>query len=112
MFKRNKDAKSIHSSIDSDGLPYVGQVSLVPFTLFFHFVGWLSMFILMDCSIIDIQTIHPGEPFCSIYDKTENKWQTNRRKGSEPVIVDYVAVDMKNNKNLLQKVSVVSGPYI
>ncbi|TXG49146.1 hypothetical protein EZV62_025021 [Acer yangbiense] len=52
------------------------------------------------------QTIHPGEPFCSIYDKTENKWQTNCRKGSEPVIVDYVAVDMKNNKNLLQKANI------
>ncbi|KAK2634349.1 hypothetical protein Ddye_029141 [Dipteronia dyeriana] len=76
MFRRNKDDKSVHSLIDSDGLPYVGQ------------------------------TIHPGEPFCSIYDKTENKWRTNRRKGSEPVIIDYVAVDMKNNKNLLQKANI------
>lgn len=76
MFRRNKDAKSMHSLIDSDGLPYVGQM------------------------------IHPGEPICSIYDKTTNSWKTNNRKGSEPVIVDYVAVDMKNNKNLLQKANI------
>ncbi|KAL5732556.1 hypothetical protein ACOSQ2_032248 [Xanthoceras sorbifolium] len=76
MFRRNKDAKSMHSKIDSDGLPYVGQM------------------------------IHPGEPFCSIYDKTTNSWKTNSRKGSEPVFVDYVAVDMKNNKNLLQKANI------
>ncbi|KAJ0045240.1 hypothetical protein Pint_06132 [Pistacia integerrima] len=73
-FRRNRDNKSMHSVIDSDGLPYVGQL------------------------------IHPGEPYCSIYDKTTNSWRSNSRKGSEPVFVDYVAVDMKNSKNLLQKV--------
>ncbi|KAH9669885.1 DNA-directed RNA polymerase I subunit 2 [Citrus sinensis] len=76
LFRRNKDAKSLHSVIDSDGLPYVGQM------------------------------IHPGEPYCSIYDKTTNSWRTNSRKGSESVFVDYVAVDMKNSKNLPQKANI------
>ncbi|KAJ4715653.1 DNA-directed RNA polymerase subunit beta [Melia azedarach] len=76
MFRRNKDAKSTHSIIDSDGLPYVGQM------------------------------IHPGEPYCSTYDKTTNSWKTQSRKGSEPVYVDYVAMDMKNSKNLPQKANI------
>lgn len=31
MFRRSNVDKSMHSSIDSDGLPYVGQVGLVFF---------------------------------------------------------------------------------
>lgn len=58
----------------------------------------------MNFVVTDIQLIHPGEPYCSIYDKTTNSWRMNTRKGSEPVFVDYVAVDMKSSKNLLQKV--------
>ncbi|KAJ0103279.1 hypothetical protein Patl1_05686 [Pistacia atlantica] len=75
-FRRNRDNKSMHSVIDSDGLQYVGQL------------------------------IHPGEPYCSIYDKTTRSWRSNSRKGSERVFVDYVAVDMKNSKNLLQKANI------
>lgn len=35
LFRRNRDAKSLHSMIDSDGLPYVGQVSHMFSTFFF-----------------------------------------------------------------------------
>ncbi|KAJ0044583.1 hypothetical protein Pint_05605 [Pistacia integerrima] len=75
-FRRNRDNRSMHSVIDSVGLPYVGQL------------------------------IHPGEPYCSIYDKTTNSWRSNSRKGSERDFVDYVAVDIKNSKNLLQKANI------
>lgn len=48
--------------------------------------------------------IHPNEPYCSIYNEVTNTTKNHLRKGSESVIVDYVAVDVKNKKNL-QKVS-------
>ncbi|KAJ8755444.1 hypothetical protein K2173_019242 [Erythroxylum novogranatense] len=75
MFKRSNIDKSLHSLIDSDGLPYVGQ------------------------------KIHPNEPYCSVYNEVTNTTRTNNRKGSDPVIVDYVAVDTKNKK-YLQKVNI------
>ncbi|KAG6650617.1 DNA-directed RNA polymerase I subunit 2 isoform X1 [Carya illinoinensis] len=75
MFRRSNVDKSMHSSIDSDGLPYVGQM------------------------------IRPNEPYCCIYDEVTSSTKTNKRKGSEPVIVDYVAVDVKNKKPL-QKVNI------
>lgn len=48
--------------------------------------------------------IRPNEPYCCIYDEVTSSTKTNKRKGSEPVIVDYVAVDVKNKKPL-QKVT-------
>ncbi|XP_015878970.3 DNA-directed RNA polymerase I subunit 2 [Ziziphus jujuba] len=75
MFRRSTLDKSVHSSIDSDGLPYVGQM------------------------------IKPDEPYCSIYNKVTSKIRTVTRKGSEPGIVDYVAVDVKN-KTDIQKVNI------
>uniref|UniRef100_A0A2P2LTZ0 DNA-directed RNA polymerase n=1 Tax=Rhizophora mucronata TaxID=61149 RepID=A0A2P2LTZ0_RHIMU len=75
MFRRSNIDKSLHSLIDSDGLPYVGQ------------------------------RIHPNEPYCSIYNEVTNTTRTNNRKGSDPVTVDYVAVDMKNKKHP-QKVNI------
>ncbi|PON83619.1 DNA-directed RNA polymerase, subunit [Trema orientale] len=75
MFRRSNVDKSMHSLIDSDGLPYVGQ------------------------------TIKPNEPFCSIYNEVTGVTRTNKRKGSEPAVVDYVAVDMKS-KNNIQKVNI------
>ncbi|CAK9159047.1 unnamed protein product [Ilex paraguariensis] len=74
IFRRSNLDKSSHSVIDLDGLPYVGQ------------------------------RINPNEPYCSIYDEVTSTATTTKLKGSEPVIVDYVAVDVKNKKNL-QKVS-------
>lgn len=47
--------------------------------------------------------IHPDEPYCSVYDSTTGKFVTRKLKGSEPAVVDYVAVDGKN-KSDLQKV--------
>ncbi|XP_012068704.1 DNA-directed RNA polymerase I subunit 2 isoform X1 [Jatropha curcas] len=75
MFRRSNIDRSWHSVIDSDGLPYIGQM------------------------------IHPNEPYCSIYDEVTNTTKTNNRKGSDPVFVDYVAVDTKN-KNNIQKVNI------
>ncbi|XP_065876124.1 DNA-directed RNA polymerase I subunit 2 isoform X2 [Euphorbia lathyris] len=75
MFRRSNLDKSSHSVIDSDGLPYVGQM------------------------------IHPGEPYCSIYNEVTSTTKTNTRKGSDPVFVDYVAIDTKN-KDHLQKVNI------
>ncbi|XP_010520079.1 PREDICTED: DNA-directed RNA polymerase I subunit 2 [Tarenaya hassleriana] len=74
-FKRSNLDKSVHSHIDVDGLPYVGQ------------------------------TIHPNEPYCSIHHEVTNSFKTMVRKGTEPVIVDYVAVDMKS-KNHPRKVNI------
>ncbi|XAR63561.1 DNA-directed RNA polymerase [Bertholletia excelsa] len=70
MFRRSNLEKSTHSLIDSDGLPYVGQ------------------------------KINPNDPYCSIYDEVTSATKSTRLKGSEPVIVDYVAVDVKNKKHL------------
>ncbi|OMO87247.1 hypothetical protein COLO4_20728 [Corchorus olitorius] len=69
IFKREHSDMSISSFVDSDGLPHVGQV------------------------------IHQDEPYCSTIDQVTNSKYIYRRKGSETVIVDYVAVDTKN-KNL------------
>lgn len=48
--------------------------------------------------------IQPDESYCSIYNVVTSKVKTVTRKGSEPGIVDYVAIDVKNKKNI-QKVS-------
>ena len=52
----------------------------------------------------DFQMIRPDEPYCSIYNEVTSSVHTYKKKGSEPVYVDYVAVDVKNKKHL-QKVS-------
>ncbi|KAL8145296.1 DNA-directed RNA polymerase I subunit 2 [Apium graveolens] len=70
-----RDMRSSKSLIDSDGLPHVGQ------------------------------TIRPDEPYCNIYDADTSRTRTQRLKGTEPAIVDYVAVDVKNKKHL-QKVNI------
>ncbi|KAL0397530.1 UNVERIFIED_CONTAM: DNA-directed RNA polymerase I subunit [Sesamum calycinum] len=69
-FGRSNLDRSAHHLIDSDGLPYVGQ------------------------------RISPNEPYCSIYNEITSKVTTNKLKGSEPVYVDYVAVDVKNKKHI------------
>ncbi|KAG8391300.1 hypothetical protein BUALT_Bualt01G0173600 [Buddleja alternifolia] len=46
------------------------------------------------------QRIKPNEPYCSIYDAVTSNVRTTKLKGSEPVYVDYVAVDVKNKKNI------------
>uniref|UniRef100_A0A1J3HB27 DNA-directed RNA polymerase subunit beta n=1 Tax=Noccaea caerulescens TaxID=107243 RepID=A0A1J3HB27_NOCCA len=71
-FRRSADDKSAHSHIDADGLPYVGQ------------------------------KIYPNEPYCSIYDSVTNSTKPLKRKGTDPVIVDFVSLDMKS-KNHPQK---------
>ncbi|KAF8389487.1 hypothetical protein HHK36_026182 [Tetracentron sinense] len=76
MFARSNADKSMHSLIDSDGLPYVGQI------------------------------VHPNEPYCSTYNAVTSSTKATTLKGLEPVIVDYVAVDMRNNKKSLQKVNI------
>ncbi|KAK7317376.1 hypothetical protein RJT34_01538 [Clitoria ternatea] len=76
MFRRSNIDKSACPSLDSDGLPHVGQL------------------------------IQPDEPYCSIYNEATSSIRTMKRKGSEPVYVDYVAIDTKNKKHLLQKVSI------
>ncbi|GKV39647.1 hypothetical protein SLEP1_g47390 [Rubroshorea leprosula] len=75
IFKRDHLDKSSHSFIDSDGLPYVGQV------------------------------LGPNEPYCSTINQVTNSKRIYKRKGSETVMVDYVAVDVKNNKDI-QKVNI------
>ncbi|KVI11384.1 DNA-directed RNA polymerase, subunit 2 [Cynara cardunculus var. scolymus] len=70
VFRRNYTKTETHSFIDSDGLPYIGQM------------------------------IKPGEPYYSTYNEVTSKASDARLKGSEPAIVDYVAVDVKNKKQL------------
>lgn len=74
-FKRSVLDKSAHSAIDVDGLPYVGQ------------------------------TIRPNEPYCSTFNKVTNGFHRPKLKGSELGVVDYVAIDGKNKKEL-QKVNI------
>lgn len=76
IFKRSNLDKSTHSFIDSDGLPYVGQM------------------------------VRPTEPYCSIYDEVTSSTKCYSLKGSEPAIVDYVAVDVKNDKHQIQKANI------
>ncbi|KAE8670626.1 DNA-directed RNA polymerase I subunit RPA2-like isoform X2 [Hibiscus syriacus] len=70
IFKREHSDKAISSFVDSDGLPYIGQV------------------------------IHGNEPYCSTINQVTNAKRTYSRKGSETAIVDYVSVDAKNKNNL------------
>ncbi|KAI3681023.1 hypothetical protein L6452_35804 [Arctium lappa] len=70
VFRRNYQDTKSHSFIDSDGLPYVGQ------------------------------RINPGEPYYSTYNEVTSKSFNEKLKGSEPVTVDYVTVDVKNKKQL------------
>ncbi|RAL48779.1 hypothetical protein DM860_001099 [Cuscuta australis] len=74
MFKRSYNKKNpqhlIDRLIDSDGLPYVGQ------------------------------KINPNEPYCSVYSDITTNSQTITLKGTESVIVDYVAVDTKTKSNI------------
>ncbi|KAI4323574.1 hypothetical protein L6164_023169 [Bauhinia variegata] len=70
MFRRSNIDKPGCSVLDSDGLPYVGQM------------------------------IHPDEPYCSIYNEVTSTSHTYKKKGSEPSYVDYVAFDVKNKKHL------------
>ncbi|KAK3006318.1 hypothetical protein RJ639_015927 [Escallonia herrerae] len=74
-FQRGKLDTSLKSLIDSDGLPYVGQM------------------------------IKPYEPYCSIHNTQTNKVTTSTLKGTEPVTVDYVALDVKNKEHP-QKVNI------
>ncbi|KAK4379648.1 hypothetical protein RND71_001510 [Anisodus tanguticus] len=75
LFRRSILDKSSHQLIDSDGLPYVGQ------------------------------RINPNEPYCTIYNEITSQTTSMKLKGSEPVVVDYVAVDVKN-KTHLQKANI------
>ncbi|XP_059638695.1 DNA-directed RNA polymerase I subunit 2 isoform X2 [Cornus florida] len=75
IFRRTNLDKSANPFIDLDGLPYVGK------------------------------TINPGEPYCGTYDEATSMAKTTKLKGSEPVVVDYVAVDGKSKKQL-QKVNI------
>ncbi|EFH69848.1 hypothetical protein ARALYDRAFT_313639 [Arabidopsis lyrata subsp. lyrata] len=68
-FRRSTTDKSDHSRIDADGLPYVGQ------------------------------KIYPDEPYCRIYDEVTGKQRLMKGKGTDPVIVDFVSVDMKSKKH-------------
>lgn len=74
-FKRSSLDRSADSLIDVDGLPYIGQI------------------------------IRPNEPYCSTYNKVKNDFHKPKLKGSELAVVDYVAIDGKNKKEL-QKVNI------
>ena len=50
-----------------------------------------------------LQIIHPSEPYCGVLNNTTGSHFNHKLKGSEPAVVDYVAVDGKNRKGL-QKV--------
>ncbi|KAL5720144.1 DNA-directed RNA polymerase [Ranunculus cassubicifolius] len=75
-FHRSVTDKSSHSSIDLDGLPYVGK------------------------------TIYPDEPYYSTYDSVTGQVRQVKLKGTEPVTVDYVSIDAKNTNKPPQKVNI------
>ncbi|KAH9615819.1 hypothetical protein KSS87_022967 [Heliosperma pusillum] len=74
-FRRSKVERSADSLIDVDGLPYPGQI------------------------------IHPSQPYCGVINNTNDVHFTHKLKGSEPAVVDYVAIDGRNKKGL-QKVNI------
>ncbi|KAJ8622002.1 hypothetical protein MRB53_030531 [Persea americana] len=76
LFGRSNIDKSKNDWIDSDGLPYVGQM------------------------------INPGEPFISVHNTITNTTKPTTLKGSEPAIVDYVSIDGTTSKDFMQKVNV------
>ncbi|KAK9081773.1 hypothetical protein Syun_031219 [Stephania yunnanensis] len=80
LFARSNIEK--HSSIDADGLPYVGQM------------------------------LHPDEPYYSVHNTVNNSTKTFKLKGSEPVIVDYVAVDKGTKQKPPQKANNRSLQYV
>lgn len=75
IFTRSSD-KTMDSSIDSDGLPYIGQI------------------------------INPNEPLYSTYNTLTSKTKPTMLKSSEPAIIDYIAVDGTGSKNYMQKVNI------
>lgn len=57
--------------------------------------------------------INPNEPYCSIYNEVTSSTRATKLKGSEPVIVDYVALDAKNKKHPQKVMNVIlSGLYL
>lgn len=72
----DKSNESVNSFIDSDGLPYVGQV------------------------------LRPGEPYYSTVHEDSKLPDTRKRKGSETVMVDYVAIDVKKNQGGIKKANI------
>lgn len=42
-----------------------------------------------------LQTLYPDDPYYSVYDDVTNSSKTFKLKGTEPVYVDYVAIDGK-----------------
>ncbi|CAH9058115.1 unnamed protein product [Cuscuta europaea] len=75
MFRRSNTDKQSKQLIDSDGLPYVGQ------------------------------RISPNESYCSIFNQITSHSQDIKLKGTETVVVDYVAVDAKT-KSSIQKANI------
>ncbi|XP_077245780.1 nuclear RNA polymerase A2 isoform X2 [Tasmannia lanceolata] len=76
VFGRSNEDKSVSCSIDSDGLPYVGQI------------------------------IQPHEPYYSVYNTVTNTTKTTKLKGSESVYIDSVSIDGTSSKTCKQKVNV------
>lgn len=87
----------IHLSMQMVSLMLGRFVSLFFLCLMMHF--------LSNCllSTTNFQRIKPGEPYFTTYDNVRGKSFSQKLKGSEAVTVDYVAVDVKNKKQL-QKV--------
>nr|XP_043622134.1 DNA-directed RNA polymerase I subunit 2 [Erigeron canadensis] len=75
VFRRSNLDKKTHEFIDIEGLPYVGQ------------------------------RIKPGEPYYSVYNEVTSTSFNQKLKGSEPVVVDYVAVDARK-QGQLQKANI------
>ncbi|KAJ3682242.1 hypothetical protein LUZ60_014815 [Juncus effusus] len=76
IFARSNLNKNPKSNIDTDGLPHVSQ------------------------------TINPMEPLYSTHDTLTNVTKESKLKGSEPVIVDYVAIDGSKSKKSVQTASI------
>ncbi|KAH7653427.1 DNA-directed RNA polymerase I subunit RPA2 protein [Dioscorea alata] len=75
IFARSSDRK-MSSSIDSDGLPYVGQ------------------------------KVQPNDPYYSSYNTLTSDIKPTNMKSSEPAIIDFVSVDGTNLKNGIQKANI------
>ncbi|KAH9310677.1 hypothetical protein KI387_025712, partial [Taxus chinensis] len=76
LFARtNKDA-SLSRFVDTDGLPYIGQI------------------------------LQSGDPYCNVHNTVTTLSKTHKLKGSEIAVVDYVAAIGTKPKDPLQKVKI------
>ncbi|OEL31517.1 DNA-directed RNA polymerase I subunit 2, partial [Dichanthelium oligosanthes] len=76
IFAKSVLSRDTSTAIDSDGLPRLGQ------------------------------TVHPNEPYYSVYNRLTGAIRPVKLKGTEPAFIDYVAVNGASSKGDFQKANI------